>query len=77
MMSFLRPVARTAWRNSMSSPGVDRSPVERLVLRQEASEFRQRRSLTGGDVDGRVHDEIPKALLVLTVETAFFMRIAA
>src|SRR6266498_3754325 len=44
-------------------PGVDRRPVERLVVGQQAGEFGERwLSPAGGDVDGRVHDRDPEGL---------------
>ena|SRR5258706_5195702 len=53
MMSLRRPVAWTAWTNSMSS----QESVERPVVGQQAGEFGERwLSPAGGDIDGRVHD---------------------
>ena len=43
-------------------PGVDRRPVQRLVVGQQAGEFGEGRPLAGGDVDRRVHDRDPEGL---------------
>jgi hypothetical protein len=58
-------------------PGIDRGPLQRLVLCQQVGEFGKRRlSLAGGDVDGECMTGTPKDLIVLTVETAFLTRSA-
>jgi hypothetical protein len=52
-------------------PGVDRRPVQRLVVRQQLGQLGQRGSLADGDVDGRVDDRDTEGLDGLDVETAF------
>ncbi len=63
MMSLRRPVAWTAWTNSMSSQEltVVRSSGLSSVSRP-ASSGRVGCPLAGGDVDGRVHDRDPEGL---------------